>query len=123
MWRIQNRDWTTHGEAGTFRLCAATSSRAEVWRRTGQRRFRRQESTMQSTFPSLLKPDGIFSLMADALSSPAPGSEGPCRNSMVDAAPSPAPALRPGVLRRVGEMFSSPARAGGLDRRAFVPYY
>lgn len=78
---------------------------------------------MRTTFPSLLKPDGIFSLMADALSSPAPGSEGPCRSSMVDAAPGPAPALRPRILRRVGRMISSPACAGGLDRRAFVPYY
>lgn len=78
---------------------------------------------MRSTFPSLLKPDGIFSLMADALSSPAPGSEGPGRNSMVDAAPGAAPALRQGILRRVGRGFSFPARTGGLERRAFVPYY
>ena len=79
---------------------------------------------MQSNFPSLLKPDGIFSLMADALSYQAPGSQGPARGSShVDAAPGPAPALRPGILRRVGGMFSFPARTGGLERRAFVPYY
>ena len=79
---------------------------------------------MRSSFPSLLKPDGIFSLMADALSYQAPGSQGPARGgSPVDAAPGLAPALRQGILRRVGRMFSFPAHAGGLERRAFVPYY
>jgi len=79
---------------------------------------------MRSNFPSLLKPDGIFSLMADALSYQAPGSQGPARaSSNVDAAPGPTPALRQGILCRVGRMFSFPAHAGELERRAFVPYY
>jgi len=77
---------------------------------------------MRITPPSLLDPDGLFSLMANALMSPAPGSEGFGRPSAdVDAAPSLAP--RHAVLRRVARRFLLPARNGARERAAFVPYY
>jgi hypothetical protein len=79
---------------------------------------------MRITPPSLLDPDGLFSLMANALMSPAPGSEGFGRRSAdVDAAPSPAQAPRQGVLRRVARRFSLLAPNGARERAAFVPYY
>ena len=79
---------------------------------------------MRTTPPSLLDPDGLFSLMANALMSPAPGSEGFGRRSAdVDAAPSPAPAPRHAVLRRVARRFLLPAQNGARERAAFVPYY
>lgn len=79
---------------------------------------------MRITPPSLLDPDGLFSLMANALMSPAPGSEG-CgrRRADVDAAPSPAPVRRHGVLQRAARRFSLLALNGGCERAGFVPYY
>lgn len=79
---------------------------------------------MRNTPPSLLDPDGLFSLMANALMSPAPGSEGFGRRSAdIDAAPSPAPVRRHGIFLRVARSFSLSARNGGCERTGFVPYY
>jgi len=79
---------------------------------------------MRITPPSLLDPDGLFSLMANALMSPAPGSEGfGRRGADVDAAPSPAPAPRHAVLQRAARRFSLLAPNGGCERAGFVPYY
>jgi hypothetical protein len=79
---------------------------------------------MRITPPSLLDPEGLFSLMANALMSPAPGSEGFGRRSAdADAAPSPAPPPRRGVLRRVARRFPLLAPNGARERAGFVPYY